>query len=367
MSAYNSGGVSSLFKEKSARDLKKLSMKLLQLMLATGDGGAETFFEKLAIAFHDAEIPQLIVIAQNQEREKRLKAAGCEVISVPASGLAKYLLRGRLQKIADRAKPTHALAWMNRASSNMPKGDFIKMARLGGYYKMKNYTRCDHLIGITPDICRHIREAGWDEKSVSHISSFGEIPDQKAARDLREEIGVSPGHTVLLSLGRLHEVKAQDVIIKAIKDLPQVTLLLAGEGPKRAEYEELITSLGLEERVKLLGWRRDVANLFHTADLCVFPSRYEPNGNVVHESWLFNTPLIAAASAGPSWLIDHEENGILVPIDDVDGFREAIQDLIAHPEKGARLVQNGRDKFQRDFSQEVIVSRYKALFKRLNS
>lgn len=338
---------------------------LLQLMLASGNGGAETFFEKLTIAFQEAGIPQSIIIAKNEERKKRLKDAGCTVIEIPAKGLQKYLIKPRLQKLANEIKPTHALAWMNRAASNMPQGTFIKLARLGGYYKLKNYKNCDHLIGITPKICDYLIKEGWPEEKLSHISSFGEIPDQGYATCLKEELCIPPEHKVLLSLGRLHEVKAQDIIIKALKNIPDCTLLLAGDGPLRESYSSLISDLKLEDRVKLLGWRRDVANLFKTADICLFPSRYEPNGNVVHEAWLFKTPLIAAKSDGPAWLIDHEKNGILVDIDDIAGFQSAINKVLHDQQFTDALITHGHEKFKKELSKEVIIEKYRDLFTHL--
>jgi len=63
--------------------------------------------------------------------------------------------------------------------------------------------------------------------------------------------------------------------------------------------------------VKFLGWRDDRAGLFKAADLCVYPSREEPFGNVVVEAWSCGVPLVTAASIGPTWLVKDGEDAIL--------------------------------------------------------
>ncbi|NIP96296.1 MAG: glycosyltransferase, partial [Akkermansiaceae bacterium] len=89
----------------------------------------------------------------------------------------------------------------------------------------------------------------------------------------------------LLGLGRLHRNKAHDVSLRILAQVPDGVLLVVGSGELRGELEGLAEELGVKERVRFLGWRRDIENLYATADLCLFPSRVEPLGNVVLESW----------------------------------------------------------------------------------
>ena len=134
-------------------------------------------------------------------------------------------------------------------------------------------------------------------------------------------------------MGRLHEVKAHDISLKALALIPQAYLWIAGTGPLEAELKALAQSLGVAQRVRFLGWRNDAAALYRTADACLFPSRFEPLGNVVIQCWANGLPVIAAASQGPSQLITPGQDGLLVPIDDAPALATAEQ-LLADADAG---------------------------------
>ena len=93
--------------------------------------------------------------------------------------------------------------------------------------------------------------------------------------------------------------------------------------------------------MKFLGWRNDRASLFKTADLCVYPSREEPFGNVVVEAWACGTPLVTTASTGPRWLVRDGEDALMTPVDDVEALAAGITRLLASPELRASLVGRG--------------------------
>src|SRR5690606_28632923 len=133
---------------------------------------------------------------------------------------------------------------------------------------------------------------------------------------------------LLLTLGRLHPSKAQDVALAALARLPGAFLWIAGAGPLEAALKAQAHALGVHERVRFLGWRDDPSALYAAADICLFPSRYEPLGNVVIQAWAHGLPVIAAASQGPAALIAEGEDGLLVPIDDADALAAATRRLI---------------------------------------
>jgi glycosyltransferase involved in cell wall biosynthesis len=341
-----------------------MHIKLLQVMLAPGDGGAETFFEKLAIAFQEAGIEQRLVICRHTARRKRLESAGCEVIEIPAQGWQKWLAGWRLRRIADDFMPTHQLAWMSRAAMALEhRAACVNMARLGGYYPKKYYTNCDWLLANTPSVIEHLKRIDWPEGRMRLISNFGELPDASVPSEaLRSELGLSERDRVILTLGRLHVNKAQDTLIKALPSIPDTVLLIAGEGELRDELLHLARESGVEARVQFLGWRRDTPALFQLADICVFPSRQEPLGNVVLEAWAHGVPIAAAASEGPSWLIEDEVNGLLFPIDDVDACARASCRLLQDQALAARCVAGGRIKWRAEYSKEAIVGQYLQFF-----
>ncbi|NVK39655.1 MAG: glycosyltransferase [Oceanospirillaceae bacterium] len=340
-------------------------MKIMQILLSQAEAGAETYFEKVATGFaSDPDLEQQLIIEALPSREARLRNAGVDYRTLPMGIISKPLLyRFLLKRYVDAYSPDLIVTWVNRASRMCPPTDAVVVGRLGGYYDINNYRKCDHLIVNTPDLVRHVTENDWPADRVSMISNFGELP---SALDVSDPLPQIPaGHKVLLTLGRLHQKKAQDTAIRALARIPDATLLIAGSGDLRKELEALARTEGVSDRVQFLGLRKDIRQLFQLADLCLFPSRFEPLGNVVLEAWATQTPLVAAASTGPAWLIEHGQTGLLFPIDDVDGCAAEVNRVLSDKQLAAELARHGAEKYQREFSEPVILSQYKKLFAEL--
>jgi glycosyltransferase involved in cell wall biosynthesis len=337
-------------------------MKIMQILLSQSEAGAETYFEKVSAAFAtDPSIEQQLIIEAQRSREARLQNAAVTYRALPMGIFSKPLLYNTmLKRHVDTFEPDLIITWVNRASRKCPPTKAVVVGRLGGYYDIANYQKCDYLIVNTPDLVRHVIESGWPAERVSMISNFGELPPALSVDDPLPSIPA--GHKVLLTLGRLHQKKAQDTAIRALAKIPNATLLIAGSGELRDELEALARSEGVAKRVQFLGLRKDIRHLFEIADVCLFPSRLEPLGNVVLEAWATGTPVVAAASTGPSWLIEHEETGLLFPIDDAECCATEVKRLLQNPDLSARLVRQGAEKYQREFSEAVILAQYKNLF-----
>ena len=340
-------------------------MRLMQILLSQSEAGAETYFEKVATAFaQDESVTQRVIIEAQPSREQRLKCAGVDFRRLPMDRFGKtFLYNIVLKKEVKKFRPDLIFTWVNRASRKCPSTDAVVVGRLGGYYDIRNYQKCDHLIVNAPDLVRHVTESGWPADRVSMISNFGELPPEL---DVPAQLPEIPeGHKVLLTLGRLHSKKAQDTLIKAMPMMPNTTLLIAGVGELLGELEDLALNLGVADRVHFLGMRKDIASLFGVADVCVFPSRFEPLGNVVLEAWATGTPIVAAASTGPVWLIDHNRTGLLFEVDHAELCAREVNRVLSDPNLSDSLVENGRREFNERFSMDVIMGRYKSLFEEL--
>jgi glycosyltransferase involved in cell wall biosynthesis len=114
--------------------------------------------------------------------------------------------------------------------------------------------------------------------------------------------------------------------------------------------------------VRFLGWRLDASALYRTADICLFPSRFEPLGNTVIQAWAHSIPLVTAASQGPGALVRDEEDALLTALEDYEAVAAATRRLIAEPALCARLVAGGLDRLNAEFSQATVVARWRELF-----
>lgn len=342
-------------------------LRVLQAIGGGARGGAELQFTRLAIALARAGLRQHILVRPDEERTAALKAGGIEPVELPFGGILDFRTRAGFRREIDRFDPHVVLTWMNRATAfcagpRRARG-YVHVARLGGYYKLRHYRHCDHLIANTADIAAYIRRSGWPAERAHVLPNF--VHADPAPPMPRETFATPDGVPLILSLGRLHHNKAFDVLLAAMVELPGVWLWLAGSGPAAAALTRQAARLGIAERVRFLGWRDDLPALAAAADAIVVPSRHEPLGNVVLEAWAHRRPLVATASQGPRVLIRSEESGLLVPVDDAHALAAAVRRVLEEPGLAERLIEGGWAAFQADYTEAKSVARYLELFERL--
>ncbi len=337
--------------------------RLLQALAGAPEGGAERHFLRLAVALQRAGVAQRIIMRPHPAGLEVLRGAGIEPVTAPFGGPLDRKTKKIFRQEIDAFRPQIALTYMNRASNLCPKGDFLHIGRLGGYYDIKYYRSCDHLVCITPDLADHCVRSGWPSQGVDVIPNF--VEDLSAPPQDRAALNTPAEAPLIFALGRLHENKAFDILLEALTGLPQAYLWLAGEGPERGNLERLAARLGVAERVRFLGWQNEPSAYFAAADVYVVPSRHEPLGSVVLEGWMYRVPMVAAASQGPQWLIREGETGLLVPVDDAPALAAAVQRLFQDRGLADRLVAAGRATFEANHTEAVAVRRYLDLFDRL--
>ncbi len=325
-------------------------IRLANIMAGAPQGGAEAFYERLTLALHGAGEEVLPVIRRDAGRAARIAAAS--PVQLRFGGALDILTPLRLGRILSDWRPRVAMAWMNRAAGMTPRGDWTLVGRLGGYYDLKYYRHCDHLVGNTRDLQRWIIAQGWPEQRVHYLPNFAtDFAGTPAAP--------RPGGGHLLAMGRLHPNKGFDTLIRALALVPEARLSIAGEGPERPALEALARECGVAERLTLLGWRQDTGALLAECDLFLCPSRHEPLGNVVLEAWSAARPVIAAAAQGPAELIEDGETGLLVPVDEPEPMAAAIRALLADPARAQALAAAGRARFKRDFAEAPVLAQWR--------
>lgn len=338
-------------------------MRILSTLAGAANGGAETFFVTLAKALAVAGEESRAVIRANPPRRADLEAGGVPVSEAPFGSWFDLRTAPALRRVVSEFRPDVVLSYMSRASWWMPEGLHLKAARLGGFYDLKYFRKCDHLICISEGIRRHVIAHGWPEERCSMIANFAECDDSPAAD--RAALGVPDGATVVFTPSRLHRVKGFDVLMRAVVDLPQVHLWVAGSGPEEEALKALAAELGIADRVRFLGWRRDTGAFFRSCDIVAFPSRHEPFGTVTLEAWAYGKPLVATDADGPGEFVRDGEDGLIVPKGEVAPLREALLRVIEESGLAGRLVAGGTARHGAEFTREACVANYQALFRRL--
>lgn len=345
--------------------LSRSPLKVITVCGASALGGSETFFVTLTLGLKRAGVDVRAALKHNAIREQVLRDRDIPFDVLPYFRRFDFLTAPRFRRIARLFRPDAVLTITGRGAAMTPPGDYALVGRLGGYYKFRYFKRCDYLVCNTPDLVRFVKEGGWPNARVFHIPNFPHIEDAPAVD--RASLGTPPDAKLAVSLGRLHPNKAFDVLLKAAARIPELWVWIAGEGPDEKKLKQQARDLGIADRVKFLGWRTDRGALLKAADLCVFPSREEPFGNVVVEAWAYGAPLVAAASTGPAWLARSGEDAMLVPVDDDAALADGIRAVLSSPELSLKLVENGLRRAQSEFSEEAVIGKYIEMFEQVRA
>jgi glycosyltransferase involved in cell wall biosynthesis len=169
------------------------------------------------------------------------------------------------------------------------------------------------------------------------------------------------GRTLVFA-GRLVPQKSIDVALDAVVATPDVSLLLAGEGPYRERLEAYARSLPLDGRARFLGPqpRQTVFELLRAADAALLSSSWENFPHMVVEALAVGTPVISTDAGGVTEILRDDENGLLVPMGDAEALAAAIRRYFDDPELAERLRAAGPASVAR-FAPDAIYARLESL------
>lgn len=326
-------------------------------------GGAERFFVSLVNALAERGVEQKALVFPDRVWKKDIEKV-CEVteIKFSRSHIARFFINRRIAKMNRAFRPHAMMSWMPQATRWIPNDPTIlTAARLGDYPERLDYfANCDVLVCNTPDIARAAGDIGWDRSKTRVISNF---TDTRPVTPIsRESLDTPDDAHVVLGLGRFVDRKGFDTLLKGVARSEGSYLWLIGEGEEEDNLRRLAADLGITDRVRFIGWTMDPGPYLSACDVMVIPSRHEPLGNVVLEAWAVGKPIVSTASEGPSWLIDDNVNGLIVPIDDHEGVGKAIDRLRSDAGLVSRVVENATEKLQKGYSRDAICDAYIDLF-----
>jgi glycosyltransferase involved in cell wall biosynthesis len=185
----------------------------------------------------------------------------------------------------------------------------------------------------------------------------------------KEDAGLEPDRRYLIHVARHHPVKDQPTLIRgfalAAPDLPGVDLLMVGDGPLRADLENLAVELRVPDRVKFLGIRTDIPELMRAADAFALTSLSEAASLTLLEAMASGLPAIVTAVGGNPEIVRHEREGLLFPRGNATECANAIRRLFRDTELATRLGTAGRDRAIERYQLSRTVEEYYNLYCRL--
>jgi glycosyltransferase involved in cell wall biosynthesis len=208
-------------------------------------------------------------------------------------------------------------------------------------------------------------------RSGIHIDAFraaASAAGTPARAALRRELGLPAVAPLVGMVACLKPQKAPldfvDAAARVAAARPEVQFVMVGDGELRPAVEARARAVGLEGRLHLLGWRRDVPDLMAALDIVVLTSLWEGLPRVVPEAIAAGRPVVATAVDGTAEILRDGDNALVASPGDKVGIAERIERLLADPMLGSRLVEKARPLLE-EFDIDAMVRAQEALYHRL--
>jgi len=215
-------------------------------------------------------------------------------------------------------------------------------------------------IAISRGLARYLAETEGFDESGFEIVHYGIAPREKAA----PYAGREPR---LLCVGRLIPIKGHIVLLRAFaqakREVPALTLDIAGRGPLEPALKALARELGVAGSVRFLGYVAPVQRAIEEAAIVVVPSMGEGFGMVALEAMERARPVIAAGIGGLGELVRHGESGLLVEPGEAEPLARAIVELAGNLQRAAEMGWAGRRRALAEFLEERCADRTEILYR----
>jgi glycosyltransferase involved in cell wall biosynthesis len=332
-------------------------LRILQVILSRGFAGSERAAAEACNALAQSHDVALVIRSDHRGRGKASVRdaldAGVEVFEIPAW----WHTRHRLEEIIRAWQPhvihTHLRRGTRYVAQLKPAAVHVCTVHLsinGPHYLLTDGMFCisEWQLATVP--------GSYRGKAFLLPNSLVPHPrlDAGRVRELRATLGAGEDDFLVGAVGRLASRKGFDLLIRAFEQagLPNGRLVIAGEGSERRALERVAS-----DRVKLVGFRHDVKDLYQAFDVFVCPSSYEPFGRVIVEALDGGVPVIASDSEGPRDIAGRYPIE-LVPRDDVEQLSQALRRVHA---TGRRRVHVDLSEFDLWLTAERMVAAYRQL------
>lgn len=196
-------------------------------------------------------------------------------------------------------------------------------------------------------------------------SAFDARREQSDRREVRAELGLSQGGTVLVAVGNLSEEKGHRHLINLMANLQsaglETRLLLVGDGPLQLDLEQQAAALGVSNQINFLGVQSNVPRILAAADLLVLPSKTEGMPAVLIEAGLAGLASVAFDVGGVDEVVEHNITGLLAPPGDLPKLTEAVIGLCGDAGRRAAMGIAARQRCRELFGINNVARQYEEL------
>ena len=228
---------------------------------------------------------------------------------------------------------------------------------------------------VSDDVARSVRRYGTvPRKKVEVVPNGIDLAGYDAtagSAGIRSELGLPAGTLVIGTVGRLVEVKCQDLLIAAFAQLcergrhPQTRLLIIGDGPERGRLETLARRLNVHEQTVFAGYQAQPERMLRAMDLFVLTSRHEGMPLALLEAWAAGLAVVSSAVGSIPQTVMHGISGMLFPSGDVAALTDTLERLLDAPWIISQLGRRGRARVEARYSLERMAAAYRQHYEAL--
>jgi glycosyltransferase involved in cell wall biosynthesis len=349
---------------------------IVHLHTELGWRGGENQLFQLALGLKNAQIPQIIVCQSKSELESKAQDMGIQTHSMKMRGeIDLFFIREFKTWISQFQNPivhthsahAHTLAFLAHKMGGKFK---LIVSRRVDFRLSKNplsiwkYRSSDvsYFLCVSRKISSILIMDGVDPEKVITVHSG--IPIQKFSNlpnpdSLRKELGISNDTIVIGNIAALVNHKDQATMLRAISEIDTSTpfvFLIAGEGKLEFKLKTLAETLGIESKVKFLGFRNDIPTLLSLFHIFTLTSEEEGLGTSILDAMASGLPIIATNAGGISEMVVNDKGGFLSPIKDHKSLAIQFKTLIESKDKRKEFGIFNRKEVHR-FSIENTISK----------
>ncbi len=336
--------------------------------------GGEEQARLLAFGLRGAGHQCVILARRDGAFARRMVAAGFEVAEFPANGHSPWAL-WRIRRHLRRIRPdvlhyndSHAITSGGLASIGQKIPARIAARRLDFdvRWPVRYRMLCDRVICVSRAVAGVCLRCGISRRMLRVVHDG--VDPSRVASGCRERgrraLGVAGDDRLLLCVAKLTDHKGHAFLLDGmpavLREQPRALLFLAGDGELRAELDGRVRRLGIERQVRFLGYRDDVPDLIHAADLFVVPSHMEGMGSTLIDVMLAGIPIVTTTAGGIPDVTGSDDPRVeptawVVPPRNPPALAAAILDALASPERRADHAGRARRRALAFFTADHMV------------
>ena len=300
------------------------------------------------------EVEHRCVVSHRSPALAEMRAAGIDFQPAAIGGKVNVLAIARLAKAARQANASlidsHLSSaswwcgWLERL------GGLPTVGHVHGFTSARWHRGQSHLVTCSEAVKRDLLDKGFSADRVTAIPipvDPADVTFRRSRKEVRHELGVDEKTPVVGTFAHLSVKKGyRELIVAAeqvLREMPTAQFWCCGDGPLREELQAEAVRLGLADRFRLLGFRRDVADVMRAVDVMALPSHREPFGLVYVEAGICERPVVACQAGGAPEIVESGESGLLVPPQSPPELAAAILELLGDRTRAEQMGRRGRE------------------------